>query len=63
MAAAFVVSERGESLSPKKEPPITAPATKGKLASNEIATPISTTPMVPTEPQEVPVKVEKNNWE
>ena len=35
-----------------------AAAVKGKCAPIETATPINTTPTVPTDPHEVPVKVE-----
>ena len=55
----LVVSERGESLSPKNAPPTMAPAVIPKLASITPATPMMTTPMVPIDPQDVPVSMEK----
>jgi len=59
MAAILVVSDKGDSLSPKKAPPTMAPAVMPKLAPITDAIPIITTPMVPMDPQDVPVKVEK----
>ena len=59
MAAIFVVSESGDSLSPKYAPPTTAPATMPESAPTELPIPINTTPTVATLPHEVPVSVEK----
>ena len=53
--ARLVVSDRGDSLSPKMTPLTTAPAVMGKEASSPAATPIIATPIVPAEPQLVPV--------
>src|SRR5690606_8870460 len=57
-AAIFVVSESGDSLSPKYAPATTAPATAARLTSIPAPTPIKATPIVPAEPQEVPVQIE-----
>ena len=54
-AAIFVVSDKGESLSPKYAPATTAPATIGRFAPMPTATPMKATPIVPAEPQDVPV--------
>ena len=53
--ARFVVSERGDILSPKYEPEIIAPAAIGAGIPSPVATPISATPIVPAVPHEVPV--------
>ena len=53
------MSERGESLSPKKAPPTIAPAVIPKFALITELIPIITTPIVPIEPHEVPVSNEK----
>ena len=58
-AAIFVVSESGDILSPKYAPPITAPAIIARFALMTVATPKITTPIVPTDPHEVPVNKEK----
>src|SRR5699024_1775827 len=54
-AERFVVSERGDSLSPKIAPEIMAPAAIPKGTFISIAIPISATPAVADEPQAVPV--------
>jgi hypothetical protein len=48
----------GRELVAEVAPPITAPATIATSAPTEAPMPMSTTPMVPAEPQEVPVSVE-----
>ena len=53
------MSDNGESLSPKNAPPTIAPAVMPRFASITAATPIITTPIVPIDPQDVPVSVEK----
>ena len=58
IGASIVVSDRGESLSPKTAPLITAPAAISSGTPNAIAIPIIATPAVPALPKEVPVKVE-----
>ena len=57
--ARFVVSDRGDILSPKYEPPTTAAAVIGRGIPSPWAITIKTTPMVAHEPQEVPVQVER----
>lgn len=56
--AKLVESERGEILSPKYAPETTAPAAAASDTSKPAATPISATPTVPADPQEVPVHTE-----
>ena len=52
------MSENGESLSPKTEPEITAPAAISSGTPKAMAIPMIATPAVPAEPNDVPVKVE-----
>ena len=59
MAAILVVSDRGDILSPKNAPPTIAPTVIPRFAPNTVAIPTITIPTVPTDPQEVPVIVEK----
>src|SRR5699024_6350346 len=54
-AAKFVVSERGESLSPNIAPDIIAPAAMPSGMFNSTAIPISATPAVADDPHAVPV--------
>ncbi len=54
--ARFVVSEKGDNLSPKYAPVIMAPAAGPFGIPKPSAIPIKAIPMVPTVPQEVPVK-------
>ncbi len=53
--ARFVVSERGESLSPKQAPETTAPATMPAGIPKPMPMPVRAIPTVPAVPQEVPV--------
>ena len=53
--ARFVVSERGESLSPKYAPLIIAPATQPSWMPNADPIPIKAIPTVPMVPQDDPV--------
>ena len=53
--ASRVVSDSGESLSPKWEPEIIAPAAKGRGTPMPAATPMSATPTVAAVPQQAPV--------
>src|SRR5699024_90000 len=55
IGARFVVSDSGDSLSPKYAPATIAPAVAGRLASSPVAIPINATPTVPTDPHDVPV--------
>ena len=57
-ALKFVVSDTGDTLSPKKAPEIIAPATSGKGIPILVAIPINATPEVAADPHEVPVNVE-----
>ena len=54
--ARIVESDKGDILSPKYAPEITAPAMSGSGAPSAVAVPIMATPMVPADPHEVPVK-------
>ncbi len=56
--ARFVVSDRGDILSPKYAPATIAPAVIGSEAPSPPATLTRATPTVPTEPHDVPVSVE-----
>ena len=56
--ARFVVSERGDILSPKYAPEMIAPAARGSGISSPIAMPMRATPIVPAVPQDVPVATE-----
>jgi len=56
--ARLVVSDRGDILSPKYEPPTTAPAVMGRESPSPWAMMTRTTPMVPMDPQDVPVQVD-----
>src|SRR5699024_7221954 len=58
IGARFVVSDKGDSLSPKYAPATTAPAVAGNEAPSPVAIPISATPTVPADPQDVPVTIE-----
>src|SRR5699024_7568818 len=58
IGARFVVSDKGDSLSPKYAPATMAHAVAARFASSPVAIPIKATPTVPTEPQEVPVTME-----
>ncbi len=53
--AMFVVSDKGDILSPKYAPDRTAPATIGNGNPRPAPTPIRATPIVPVVPQLVPV--------
>ncbi|CAA0331757.1 hypothetical protein ALT785_40009 [Alteromonas infernus] len=55
MAARLVVSETGDILSPKVAPHTTMAATMGSGMFMASPMPISTTPIVPTVPHDVPV--------
>ena len=57
-AAMLVESESGESLSPKYDPPTTAPAVMPRCPPIAAAMPMTTTPTVPAEPHDVPVSIE-----
>jgi len=56
--ARFVVSDKGEILSPKKAPETTAPAVQYMGISKPSPMPISASPTVPTLPQLVPNETE-----
>ena len=53
--ARFVVSERGDILSPKYAPEITIPAVSGAGTPRPSAMPMMAIPTVPVVPHEVPV--------
>lgn len=53
--ARFVVSDRGDILSPKYAPEIMIPAVRGAGIPSPAAIPISATPTVPPTPQDEPV--------
>ena len=55
IAQILVESDSGESLSPRYAPETTAPAVAAIGAPSAAAVPIRATPIVPAEPQEVPV--------
>ncbi len=52
----MVLSDMGESLSPNHAPETTAPTTIGTGIPMPMATPVSASPIVATEPKLVPVK-------
>ena len=54
----LVVSDNGDSLSPKKAPPTTAPAVMPRCPPIAAEIPTTTTPTVPAEPHDVPVSIE-----
>ena len=58
VGARTVVSEMGESLSPKRAPTMTAPAAMGAGTPSPAASPIRATPTVLMVPQEVPVMMD-----
>ena len=55
--ARFVVSDKGEILSPKYAPDTTAPAVMGNDISIPVATPINATPTVAAVVQELPILI------
>src|SRR5690606_35975635 len=55
--ARFVVSERGDILSPKKAPDTIAPAAIGKDKSSICAIPINATPTVAVVVKELPIEI------
>ena len=57
-AATFVLSERGEILSPKYAPEITIPAVRAGFIPSPVPIPISATPIVPPDVQALPVATE-----
>lgn len=56
-AVRTVVSDRGESLSPRYAPEITAPAVMAVETPSSPATPTSPTPMVPAVVHELPIDI------
>ena len=57
IGAKLVVSESGDNLSPKNAPETTAPAVAGNDTPSPPAIPIMATPIVPADPQDVPVTI------
>ena len=53
--ARFVVSDKGDILSPKYEPEMTAPAVTSGESPNPAAIPINAAPSVPATVQELPM--------
>src|SRR5699024_5693924 len=58
IGARFVVSDKGDNLSPKYAPATIAPAVAGRLASRPVAIPITATPTVPTDPHDAPLTID-----